>query len=405
MIVAVVLGVLLVAVVVFAFIRLRSLDQRAAALEAERARLDADGEALRGQLAERRRELEGLAPFRALADHAADWIWIVDEHGTLTYSNAAGASLLGHDDLTGRSLDELTYPEDQATGWSGIVRRRHANGSWRTFDSRSVRSGAGWQGIDRDLGEATAATPQPAETGVAIVRVPVVDGQRQVVAYELIGESVLTSFPPAELHELGAGRPIWVGLEPAEPPELDRERAVLLLGREVEHERARALAAQGFALALDEFDGAPELLEHCRIVKVAVAGRDDDELRALIAAPAERGLELVATGVATADEFTRCRVLGFSHFQGEFFARPSGEQGAPAASLQSLRELTASELSFEDLERIVAADVGLSIALLRHVNSAFFALPRKIDTVKEALALLGVRAVRRWATAPSEGRA
>jgi len=181
-IVGVVLGVLLVAVVVFAFIRVRSLDQRAAALETERAGLAADGEALRGQLAERQRELDELAPFRALADHAPDWIWIVDEQGTLTYSNAAGASLLGHDDLTGRSLVELTYPEDRPAGWSGIVRRRHANGSWRTFDSRSVRSGAGWQGIDRDLGEATAATPQRAEGGVAIVRVPVVDGQRQVVA-------------------------------------------------------------------------------------------------------------------------------------------------------------------------------------------------------------------------------
>ena len=227
---------------------------------------------------------------------------------------------------------------------------------------------------------------------------PVVDGQRQVVAYELIGESVLTSFAPAELHELGAGRPIWVGLEAGEPPELDRGSAVLLLGPDIEHERAEALAGQGFALALDDFEGAPGLLEHCGIVKVAVAGRADDELSALIAGPAERGLELVATGVATAEEFTRCRVLGFSHFQGEFFARPSGEQGTAAASLQSLRELTSSDLSFEDLERIVAADVGLSIALLRHVNSAFFALPRKIDTVKEALALLGVRAVRRWAT-------
>ena len=109
---------------------------------------------------------------------------------------------------------------------------------------------------------------------------------------------------------------------------------------------------------------------------------------------------LVATGVATADEFTRCRVLGFSHFQGEFFARPRGEGGGSGAvaSLQALGELTASEASFEELERIIGADVGLSIALLRHVNSAFFALPREIDTVREALTLLGTRAVRRWAT-------
>ena len=124
----------------------------------------------------------------------------------------------------------------------------------------------------------------------------------------------------------------------------------------------------------------------------------------MIAEPASRGLVLVATGVQTADEFTRCRVLGFSHFQGEFFARPRGESGSDGvgqgavASLQALGELTGTDASFEDLERIIGADVGLSIALLRHVNSAFFALPRKIDTVREALTLLGTRAVRRWAT-------
>jgi EAL and modified HD-GYP domain-containing signal transduction protein len=127
----------------------------------------------------------------------------------------------------------------------------------------------------------------------------------------------------------------------------------------------------------------------------------DDELRALIAKPAEQGLTLVATHVATAEEFTRCRVLGFSHFQGEFFARPRGEGKASTgamASMQALGELTDSDSSFEALERIVGADVGLSIGLLRHVNSAFFALPREISTVREALTLLGTRAVRRWAT-------
>jgi EAL and modified HD-GYP domain-containing signal transduction protein len=35
--------------------------------------------------------------------------------------------------------------------------------------------------------------------------------------------------------------------------------------------------------------------------------------------------------------------------------------------------------------------------LLRYVNSAFFALPWTVSSVREALTLLGVRTVRRWA--------
>jgi len=162
------------------------------------------------------------------------------------------------------------------------------------------------------------------------------------------------------------------------------------------------LAAAGHTLALADYDGGPDpLLDVCGVVKVRAAGRSDDELTALIAAPAARGALLVATEVDSADEFTRCRVLGFSHFQGDFFAKPSfrraGAMGA-LASLQSLAELTAVDASFEALERTIGADVGLSLALLKYVNSAFFSLPREVDSVREALTLLGARAVRRWAT-------
>ena len=71
---------------------------------------------------------------------------------------------------------------------------------------------------------------------------------------------------------------------------------------------------------------------------------------------------------------------------------------AGLGSLRRLGELTAGDVSFEDLERIIGSDVGLSLKLLRYVNSAFFALPRTVGSVREALTLLGVRTVRRWAT-------
>ena len=41
------------------------------------------------------------------------------------------------------------------------------------------------------------------------------------------------------------------------------------------------------------------------------------------------------------------------------------------------------DVSFEDLERIIGSDVGLSLKLLRYVNSAFFALPRTVGSVRE----------------------
>ena len=163
-------------------------------------------------------------------------MWASDDEGTLTYSNPAGAKLFGIEDLIGRSLSELTHAEDKPVGWNGVVRRIHADGSLRTVDSRSVQTEHGWQGIDRDL---SAPAPEPIPQGVAVVRWPVVDGRREVVAYELVGDGdVIEGFPPAELLELGGGRPVWVTLDGAELPAAGPMRTVLQIAPETEPERA-----------------------------------------------------------------------------------------------------------------------------------------------------------------------
>src|SRR4051794_24022510 len=185
---AAVLGGGLVVVAIVAGLRLRAAARDAAELEAERARLA-------GELRERELEVAELKPYRWVVDAAPDWIWVTDGEGRITLSNPAGAQLLGHEDLTGRALKDLTHegaPED----WAGVIRRVHADGSLRTVDTRSVPAGDGRQGIDRDL---TSAREDAGRT-VAIVRLPIVDGVRDVVGYELVGDgSVLEAFPPSEL--------------------------------------------------------------------------------------------------------------------------------------------------------------------------------------------------------------
>jgi hypothetical protein len=71
---------------------------------------------------------------------------------------------------------------------------------------------------------------------------------------------VIDGFPPAELLELGGGRPVWVTLHGDEMPELDAMRTVLQIAADTEPERAAALAAAGFVLALEGFAGASSLL-------------------------------------------------------------------------------------------------------------------------------------------------
>ena len=260
--------------------------------------------------------------------------------------------------------------------------------------------------------------PAPDPSEIAVVRRPIAGADGAVVGYELVVDGkgaagtaglLLDTFGDIGLERLTGRHPAWLPmtaeflLEVGTPP-VRPDRVVLqVTAAPASPELLAALGRlkfSGYTIALDGYDEA--LLDVCSLVKVPVAGRTDDELRAALAEPARRGLDLVATGVDTPEEVTRCRVLGFTHFQGDFFAKPDltrsrrvGTGGV--ASLRALSAVTAPDATFEDLETAIAADIGLSLKLLRYVNSAFFALPRDVESVREALTLLGTGTVRRWA--------
>jgi EAL and modified HD-GYP domain-containing signal transduction protein len=267
---------------------------------------------------------------------------------------------------------------------------------------------------------------------VAVVRHPIADGRNNVVGYELrfggavdLGDPsrdakatsalLVEAFGDIGLERLAGRHPAWISiarnfLVEIGPPPVRPDRAVLQIAAYPARDDLLSLLQQlsrsGYTLALADYDGrydVQELMSLCSIVKVDVTGRSDDELAATLEAPRVQGALLVATGVADQACFQGLQGKGFTYYQGQYFAQPRlfRHRGVATSGLGSLRrlgELTAGDVSFEDLERIIGSDVGLSLKLLRYVNSAFFALPRTVGSVREALSLLGVRTVRRWAT-------
>ena len=269
---------------------------------------------------------------------------------------------------------------------------------------------------------APVVVEEPDSDEIAVVRLPLTDTQRHIVGYELVVDApsaggakataalLLDAFGDVGLERLAGRHAAWVTmtseflLEVGTPP-VRPDRVVLQLPAAPPTEDVlgalQRLQFSGYTIALDGYDAA--LAAVAKMVRIPVAGRSDDELKSAIAEPAARGLELVATGVATPEELARCSALGFTIFQGAFFGRPDhtrqrrvGTGGI--ASLAALAAVARPDASFEDLEHAIGNDVGLSLKLLRYVNSAFFALPRTVETVREALTLLGTATVRRWAT-------
>jgi EAL and modified HD-GYP domain-containing signal transduction protein len=198
---------------------------------------------------------------------------------------------------------------------------------------------------------------------------------------------------------------------------LPRERTVLELAPSVMPEEAvlarmAELAGHGFQFALDgigsgsagagEADPArlQKLLPLARFVKLDLRNTSRPALAALVARLHGMGKTVVADKVETRDEYQACLDLGVDYFQGYYFARPSvlgGRKLSPSqTAVLELMKLVTSDVDNADIERAVKRDVTVAMNLLRLVNTPAVGARQRIDSVSQALLVLGRRQLQRW---------
>ena len=168
-------------------------------------------------------------------------------------------------------------------------------------------------------------------------------------------------------------------------------------------DRCHKLKAMGFSFALDDFvnvDYYEPLLDVADFVKVDLLQVRPEQLADMVRRLKRWPVQLLAEKVETADDFERCKALGFDLFQGYHFARPApvvGKRADPArmAVLDLLGKLN-RDLDDQRLEQIFKENIGLYLNLLRLVNSAAFASQAKITSIRHAIIILGRRQLTRW---------
>lgn len=184
-------------------------------------------------------------------------------------------------------------------------------------------------------------------------------------------------------------------------------RVVLELLEDIEPEPAilasiERAKARGYSIALDDFVGETHktaLIELADVVKFDVPRIASGKLQHLVRHLARPGLSLLAEKVETHEVFEECKRLGFDLFQGYFFARPQLMHGRrlPADRLSLMRLLARIQdeaADIEEIEQLVATNIGLSYKLLRYVNSALLGVSRRIESIRHAVLMLGLERVR-----------
>lgn len=167
--------------------------------------------------------------------------------------------------------------------------------------------------------------------------------------------------------------------------------------------RCAALKALGYRFALDDFvydSRFDPLLELVDVVKVDLTLHDAAALEAVVAHLRGWPVRLLAEKVDSAEQAERCHALGFDLFQGYYFARPSVLTGQRAravhAALTHLVTLVINDADSREIQDVFKRHPDLTLKLLRLVNTSASALNRPLATISDALYVLGRAPLRRW---------
>ena len=166
----------------------------------------------------------------------------------------------------------------------------------------------------------------------------------------------------------------------------------------------KRLKSDGYQIALDDFMFRKELvplIEMADFVKIDVRSLSQPDIARQIDLLEPYDAGLVAEKVETHDAYQDCLDLGFDYFQGFFFCYPMmlTQKTLPSNKLvilELLNKLHDPATDSDELEQILVQDIALSYKLLRYINSAAFALRREIDSIKDAIVLLGIDNLKSW---------
>ena len=278
-----------------------------------------------------------------------------------------------------------------------------------------------------------AARPSATSRDMSLGRQPIYNADREIRAYELLyrshsaavsaavvdgdrasAEVMLDAVIDLGLPRISPERPVFVNftksllmIDPIIPP----DRCVIEVLEDVEPDSttAAALAAlkkRGYGIALDDFvysDAMIPLIELADYVKVDVRALSMAEIAACLDRLRRFGPLIIAEKVENEQEFRACRALGCDLFQGYYLRRPEVLRGARIPSnrlsaLSLLAQCRAADGSAAAVANIITRDASLTYGLLQLANSARYGRSTEIKSAAQAVSMLGIDCVFRWAS-------
>jgi len=166
----------------------------------------------------------------------------------------------------------------------------------------------------------------------------------------------------------------------------------------------KKLKESGYTIALDDFiydENKASIVELADIIKLDLIALMPDELRQQVESMRKFDVEFLAEKLEFKQEYIDCEQMGFVYYQGYYFSKPEIVSGSKIptnrlAILQIFSKMYDENVSMDEMETLISQDVSLSYKLLKAINSASFATLHKIESIRQAITMLGLQRIRHW---------
>lgn len=162
----------------------------------------------------------------------------------------------------------------------------------------------------------------------------------------------------------------------------------------------------GFQIAFDDVISANRVLplQHLglgSVAKIDLMAVNRVLLPDIVNTLKQTGILLLAEKVETLVDYDLCYRLGFDFFQGYYLCKPNVVVGKKMESsrlivMRLLAQVTDPKADFREIEMLISQDVGLSYKLLKLVNSGYYSLSTTVNSIRQAISLIGLSQLRGW---------
>ena len=169
---------------------------------------------------------------------------------------------------------------------------------------------------------------------------------------------------------------------------------------------ARGLRAGGVGISIRDGDLAHlggNLAQTASHVEVRFAGADVAAQARTHAAAKQSNVRMIGRPVSTWEDFDACAALGLDAFVGKLHLTP--RPGAPVKGMNpaqtiilQLMQMVQKNEDIPKIEAVLKRDPALSYKMLRFINSAGFGATREIQSLRQAITMMGYAPMYRWLT-------